>query len=345
MLRLFAIAQGDEQTVRVILSNSGLADLSLGLILSSWVWIVGFVVGLGGLILTRATQQAALGRSAKRFRIVSLILLGAALTIALSLPAVIAFLVLMMVAVIAAWATSSRAAIRRSDAQLLAVLSEREDALEDLLRIRVELESDEDEIERAQTRLAELEDVEEGLKTLKAAAADLDLPAPAPSLDAYSRDELRKTRARIESQQERVELLVEQSSEILDRIRPTLTAPVKGPLTMAVRGFMLLLIAGSVIGLSIDDTPWLPTEEIGLADGSVLTGYVLSDTATQLTVLVHSPRSARIVESKDVTSRQYCQGGRSDISRTLAQSVMRGSSLGEGYPFCTELVEVVEQDD
>lgn len=91
--------------------------------------------------------------------------------------------------------------------------------------------------------------------------------------------------------------------------------------------FRIVIVVGGMIGIGIgfflmalDDTPWLPAEQIGLAGKAVVVGYVAAQSDSQLTVLLNGSRNIIVVPTADVQYRKLCQiskpaGGNTFIAR------------------------------
>lgn len=71
-------------------------------------------------------------------------------------------------------------------------------------------------------------------------------------------------------------------------------------------GLLAMAAAGAAIGLLVSDEPWLPAEEVEIARGSAIVGYVLDRDDDVATVLEHDPRVVRLVPTGDVVSRRIC---------------------------------------
>ena len=78
-------------------------------------------------------------------------------------------------------------------------------------------------------------------------------------------------------------------------------------LTLIIAGMILMGVGFAMVAL--DDTPWLPPEQIVLVNGSVMVGYVVAESNSELTVLRDSDRSIITVSASQVRSQTLCQIG------------------------------------
>jgi hypothetical protein len=87
--------------------------------------------------------------------------------------------------------------------------------------------------------------------------------------------------------------------------------------------FVFIGLIGIGIGfflIALDDTPWLPAEQIGLTNRATMVGYVAAQSDSQLTILIDSGRNITTVSMTDVRYRRLCQiskpaGGNTLIAR------------------------------
>jgi hypothetical protein len=70
--------------------------------------------------------------------------------------------------------------------------------------------------------------------------------------------------------------------------------------------FLALIVVIWIAVLSTDDTPWVPTEQIVMNDGSVQVGYLVGASAGSIVVLYDADRSLVEVPEERIHSRQPC---------------------------------------
>ncbi len=113
-------------------------------------------------------------------------------------------------------------------------------------------------------------------------------------------------------------------------------------------GFHLfLIITGTILVgvgfamVALDDTPWLPPERIVLTNGTIIVGYVVAESNSQLTILQNSDRSIINMSTSQVRSQRLCTIGASSGSGNLFVRLYWGA--GPEVPACTTQGHVSSQ--
>jgi hypothetical protein len=80
--------------------------------------------------------------------------------------------------------------------------------------------------------------------------------------------------------------------------------------------------------------PWLPAETFTLSSGQKIVGYDLSDNGDWTEILLDDTRAIHFYPAGDVTGRQACQIGQTQITQPLFTLISGGTSVSPRSPTC-----------
>jgi hypothetical protein len=98
------------------------------------------------------------------------------------------------------------------------------------------------------------------------------------------------------------------------------------------RNIVFALLGATVALVATYDLPWLPAEQLSLADGTAVVGYVLAQSPDSLTVLLDSDRTATMYPATGIR-QAYCRKSDAkwedmDASKSALQWVLAQSKVG-----------------
>jgi hypothetical protein len=107
--------------------------------------------------------------------------------------------------------------------------------------------------------------------------------------------------------------------------------------------FTILVVLAAVAPLVLQ-RPWLPLQQITLANDAVVVGYVLGEAEGQVVVMNDTDRTITLLQPDDIREREICQGGAQPggAMSGVPQVSLSGSALGlllwgddtPSYPSC-----------
>jgi hypothetical protein len=113
-----------------------------------------------------------------------------------------------------------------------------------------------------------------------------------------------------------------------------------------LRVLLTVLVVVAAMAPLVLQRPWLPLQQLTLADGSVVVGYVLGVAEDQVVVMSDDDRTITLLRPDEVRSRQICQGGAQPGGALSGAPQIRlsGSALGlllwgdqtPSYPECPQ---------